>query len=610
MRHTHATARRPLGLRTITDPDTGRRYPVPTGGADDEGGRLEELHARLDSETEPLTDEELAELEELAVAAFDEADAEDDPDLDAMEELHGVIARTRSVADEREAEAEQRRQRAAELRDGIHATDEDADEDADDDPEASDDDAEDDDAEGSVEVPDSPEGIEDHEPEAVAASSATPAGQPQRPSLRAASARRRQGGQPQPKRSRGLSVVTAGDVPGRSAGTRLESLRDVGEAFADKASAVMRGRNAGRFGVATFALDFPEERRLTSDIHANERLVDSVVAGAQAQDIDALVAAGGLCAPVDVAYDLEGVSVESRPVRDALVRFEASRGGIRFLEPPTLSDLDDAVGVWTEENDQDPGGESGPATKAIQRIDCGEEVEVLVEAITKGLEIGNFSRRTFPEQFSRFWQLAGAAHSRLAENQLWTAMADASTAVTFDRQLGAARDILTLIDTAVAAYRSRHRMADNAVLRLTAPSWVRNLMRADVTKQLPGDSSLSRTDAEIAQWFTDRAVAVTWSPDAAQVFGAQAEGALEGFPGEVEFLLHHEGAFVFLDGGTLDFGMEVRDSSLNAVNDVQAFMETFEGVAFRGVESLHITATVEPTGETAGTVDTEPEEAT
>ncbi len=600
-RNAHSPARI-SPTRTITDPDTGRVYPVPSGGADDtpgEGeGRLAELAGRIDSEHEPLTDDELAELEALAVEAFDEADNEADPDLDAMEELHAVIARTRQVAAEREAEADERRQRAAELRQGIHVEDEPAEGDeptgeADGDEPT----GEADDEVDTSGVPDDASGITEAEREPAAAVASAPA-RP-RPTLAAANRRRRANSDPAPRRSN-LTVVTAGDVPGRSAGSPLSSLREVGEAFAAKADAVrkhgaMRGQ---RFGVASFQVEYPEDRRLGANGQVNDERIEAVVASAQAQSIDAIVAAGGLCAPVDVAYDLEGISVESRPIRDSLPRFGADRGGIRFIEPPTLADLSDSVGLWTEANDG--AAEPDPATKAVQVVTCGNEVEVLINAVTRRLQVGNFSRRTFPEQFSRFWQLSGAAHSRLAENTLWDAMVGASTAVTFAQQLGAARDILTVVDTAVAAYRSRHRMSDTAVLRLVAPSWVLNMMRTDVAKQLPGDASISRTDAEIRAWFSDRGVAVTFSPDAGQEFGAQSAGALAAFPSTVELLLHHEGAFTFLDGGVLDFGMEIRDSTLNATNDVEAFMETFENVAFRGIESLHITATVTASGETAG----------
>lgn len=601
--------RRPLAPRSITDPQTGRTYAIPAGG-DEDNDPLEDLVSRLGTEDpeQALTDEELEEAERLASEAFDEADDDSEPDLDAMEELRDVIVRIREEQTSREEAREEQRRRAAEIRAEVR---DDEDDDEDDDPEASDDDSEDDDEgeEGpSGETDDEPEGSEEsteEEPETVAAAANRRA---HRPSLRAASARRRQSTHPQPRGgSRALSVVTAGDVPRRSAGSPLTSLREVGEAFADKADAVLKGGHgrAGRYGVATFAVDLGPERTLTStDAQGNEDRIESVVAAAQELDADAIVAAGGLCAPVDAAYDLEGISVESRPIRDSLPRFGADRGGIRYTMPPALADVDDAVGVWTEANDSDADGSGSPdpATKPITRVVCGEEVEVVIDAITKRLEVGNFSRRTFPEQFSRWWQLAGAAHSRLAEQTLWDRMVAQATAVTTDRRLGASRDLITMVEQAAVAYRSRHRMSDNATLRAILPDWARALIRIDFALQIAGDEQTNVSDTEINAHFADRGIVVTYSPDT-QVFGEQQEGALLGFPGEVEWLLFHEGAFVFLDGGTLDFGMEIRDRSLNEVNDVEAFAETFENVAYRGIEALHVTSTVEINGATAGTVD-------
>jgi hypothetical protein len=76
-----------------------------------------------------------------------------------------------------------------------------------------------------------------------------------------------------------------------------------------------------------------------------------------------------------------------------------------------------------------------------------------------------------------------------------------------------------------------------------------------------------------------------------QVFGTQSAGALLEFPTHVKWYLYPEGSFLFLDGGTLELGL-VRDSVLNATNDFQIFGETFENVAFIGVESLAVTSTV------------------
>jgi hypothetical protein len=86
------------------------------------------------------------------------------------------------------------------------------------------------------------------------------------------------------------------------------------------------------------------------------------------------------------------------------------------------------------------------------------------------------------------------------------------------------------------------------------------------------------------------------------VFGAQGAGALNPWPDTVQWGLYDEGHHLFLDGGTLDLGI-VRDSTLNRTNDFETFVETFEGLAPRGVESIWITSTVCPDGTSAAAIE-------
>lgn len=60
----------------------------------------------------------------------------------------------------------------------------------------------------------------------------------------------------------------------------------------------------------------------------------------------------------------------------------------------------------------------------------------------------------------------------------------------------------------------------------------------------------------------------------------------------VGWLLYPEGTYQFLDGGRLDLGV-VRDSTLDATNDYETFVETFESVAMRGLEAYQVLARFE-----------------
>jgi hypothetical protein len=88
-------------------------------------------------------------------------------------------------------------------------------------------------------------------------------------------------------------------------------------------------------------------------------------------------------------------------------------------------------------------------------------------------------------------------------------------------------------------------------------------------------------------------------------FGAQPGDAakLLEFPDSFSWYLFAEGSFLFLDGGTLDLGI-IRDSSLVNTNDYKMFIETFEGIAFVGVESLKITTNISVNGVAAALRDT------
>lgn len=138
----------------------------------------------------------------------------------------------------------------------------------------------------------------------------------------------------------------------------------------------------------------------------------------------------------------------------------------------------------------------------------------------------------------------------------------------------------------------------HSVLRAILPSWARGLLRADLTRAMPGDSMTAATDAQLDAHFAVRHIAVTYSLDA-QPFTAQAAGPLQSFPATVVRWLFPEGGMFSLDGGTLDLGI-VRDSTLNATNDAILFAESFEQVAPVGPESLRITSTVDASGVVAG----------
>jgi hypothetical protein len=391
-------------------------------------------------------------------------------------------------------------------------------------------------------------------------------------------------------------AITAGaDIPGYTAGSSVDNMKEVAELMAKRLHSLRRvnGGDGEQHIVASLTTQFPEERTLTSDAEENWAKIHAVTSP------EAIVASGGHVAPFESRYDVFGIGTTNRPVRDSLARFQADRGGIRFVTPPVLSSYDTAVGVWTAANDS--AETPSPATKTSLTVQAAAEIAVATDAVTLQMQFGNLATRAYPELIARHNELGLIQHAREAEQYLLGKISAGSTAVTTTSLIGFGRDFLVQIGRAAAAYRSRHRMEADAPLRAIVPAWVKDAMAADLTLAMPGDNTLSAY-GEIDSYVASRNVNLTASLDQ-NVFGAQGAAALAEFADSFTWYLFAEGTFLFLDGGTLDLGI-IRDSSLVGTNDYKMFVETFEGVAKVGVESLAITSTINVNGVAAALRDT------
>ena len=389
-------------------------------------------------------------------------------------------------------------------------------------------------------------------------------------------------------------AITAGaDIPGYTAGSPLDNMNVVAEAMAKRLHGLRRvnGGDGEQHIVASVTTSFPEDRTLTQDAESNWAKINAVTSP------EALVASGGHAAPFETKYDIFGLGTTARPVRDALPRFQADRGGIRFVTPPVLSSYGNAVGVWTNAIDTAPGTE----VKASLTVSAAAEQTVATDAVTLQLQFGNLMTRAYPELIARHNELGLIQHAREAEQNLLSKIGTASTAVTTTSLIGFGRDFLVQLGRAAAAYRSRHRLEVDAPLRAIIPGWVKDAMVADLTLAMPGDSTLNAY-AEIDGYVASRGVTLSASLDQ-NVFGSQGTAALLEFADSFTWYLFAEGSFLFLDGGTLDLGI-IRDSTLVGTNDYKMFVETFEGIAFIGVEALAITSTISINGVAAALRDT------
>jgi len=412
-------------------------------------------------------------------------------------------------------------------------------------------------------------------------------------------------------------AITAGaDIPGYTAGSTMNDMYEVASAMEKRIHSLRRvnGGDGEQHIVASITTQFPEERILTTDAESNAKKIAAV------SGPEALVAAGGHAAPFEVKYDIYSIgSTAVRPLRDSLPRFQADRGGIRFITPPSFANVttntttySTAVGVWTNAVDTNItySGSTPSSTKLSLTVSAASENTVGTDAVTLQLQFGNLMTRAYPELIARHNELALVQHAREAEENLLTSISSASTAVTTTNLIGFGRDFLVQVRRAAVAYRSRHRLGADARLKAVVPFWVYDAMAADLALSMPGDGTLSVSRSEIEGYLSNINVDVVTVLDnttpgtvANSLDMFQGATALNEFPDTFKWFLFSEGTFLFLDGGTLDLGI-IRDSSLVGTNDYKMFVETFEAVAKVGIESLAITSTISINGAAAALRDT------
>lgn len=419
------------------------------------------------------------------------------------------------------------------------------------------------------------------------------------------------------------TVVAGADIPGFSAGQVLQNGDEFGRAMAARIN--MLGRLNGGDGeqiiVASIKSQATADRVLDfGDTEGNLKKIQAVT------NPEAITAGGGCCAPLTTRYDLFdcGGSAD-RPVKAALVGFQADRGGIRFYAGPELGDLNDGVGFWTCADDAkitEPGGNVEANWKQCARINCPPEQTAEIQAVTLCLTFGVLQSRIFPELAVANNKLAMVAHARIAEAALLAQIKAGSIPVTDGgTPWGAIRDLLTAVSKASMYYRDRYRI-NAANLRVILPVWVLEALRADITAG-PNYGASNRdfygiSDADITSFFTDRNINVTFALDSTdpatrgggffdKITGTPAgpgnvppaaPGTLPDWPTSVQWVLFVEGSWLYLDGGTLDLGI-VRDSALVRANDYMQFSEVFESAVNIGCESLWITSTIDVSGKYA-----------
>lgn len=506
---------------------------------------LKIIERLADGAVNPPTDAELNAAQADLTAAFDAATSADLPDLAVAKDLRAALDTVNGAIASREAEIEANREAVRALRTGVF---------------------EDETGEVSAEVEaeEVSAEVEAEEPVAVAASAYIAR-------LRAAAETKAPVVETQ---IRNAAVVKS---VGPASGFNLEpdaGFGALGGLFATHAKSIM---SAGSQPLVRLQREFSDSRRLGSNVDLNNRKITDVLGFGKDR---AVAAAGGLCGPGDVDHSHPICSERGRPVRDSMIQFNASRGTVTYAPAMSVGDLAGNVSIWTAATDAAPGA----AVKPCPPLACPEELNASIDAVVKCITVGNFQAQFSPEYWAAALEVLAIEHDRVAEQKIIEEIHVASSDLGTVEEGNVLASFLSGINQIIASDRSANRKMDGRYT-IVADAYIRDMIRNQVIKNLGvanNVEALQIADAQIDGWLSDVGATVVWTLDG--TFDGVDHRVLT--PGEVPtdggVYVYPEDAFMFLDGGTLDLGTSITDSTLNATNDRQAFAETFEKAAFRG----------------------------
>lgn len=501
----------------------------------------------------PPTDQDLTAAAEEIREALDAATTADRPDLAVAKDLRSALDAVAAELDAREAKVQEEREEAAKLREGVFEpkTDE----------------------EPTDEAPaDEPA----EEPVPVAASTTSVIERLRAHAARVPAAEVRE-------RTPGVTLQTVGPAQSLSLDASA-NMREVAEVFSARA----RGTSVGPIPLVRMTKAYDESRTLGNNAALNNQRITEALGFSGQRPV---TAAGGLCGPGDVDHSHPICSDRGRPLRDrALVSFNASRGQLNYAPAASLGLLSGNVSVWTSATDSSPG----TATKPCPAIECPEEESAQVDAVVRCLTVGNFQAQFSPEFWASRLELVMAAHDQVAEQKIISEIHAASTNLSDVAGAGsnALSNFLTTVNTVISGDRQVNRNTEGGYVVVT-DAFVRDAIRNQfIANNGTGNvlDAIQIADSEIDGWLSTVGARVVWTYDGTidTETGLHRVVTPGTMPSEATLYIYPEGGFLFLDGGTLDLGTSISDSSLNATNDRQAFAETFEKTTLRGCSAYRV----------------------
>lgn len=312
-----------------------------------------------------------------------------------------------------------------------------------------------------------------------------------------------------------------------------------------------------------------------------------------------LTAAGGWCAPSETLYDF--CEVPSATDLLSLPEITIRRGGVRWPVEPDLSAIFESFQFFfTEPELEAVDGEGNPtAVKECVEIPCPDEFEELrLNVVGYCVEAGILQTQGWPELIEWFMRSLVAEHLRAISRRSILDMVAGSTPVIIPAttQIAAGSSLLNSLSLMAVNLRLNKGLGRTATIEGVAPSWLHELVRADLANQ-QGTETKNVTDSQITAWFSARNIALQFVGDwQTREAGQPGNLATVEYPATVQVLLYPAGTWFRALSNVIELGVQYPRELLQVNRYTRFFTEDAIAIGKRCNESLVVTVPVCPNG--------------
>jgi len=424
-------------------------------------------------------------------------------------------------------------------------------------------------------------------------------------------------------RREAIQMVASSDLPGFFSGQTIGSMTDLTAAVISRSRTLARSGAGRQVPVVSLQRQVPETHLIADEMRDWHRMdaaadefsmpggslaaallkrmnsvpglsASSVLPTAQMNALTAATVGWAWCGPMEIRTELCPIEGSLDAMLD-LPTMVTTRGGVMWPHNTDYSALYRSY-CFTEDmmtTDDPPVAVNKPCVS----IPCPDGWdECRLTACSLCLETGILQARIDPSQVQRAIAELMIAHQRSlnakriravynkikATSGAYTDMTTGAGATDWATHgPGAFESLLSFVELQAEHIRTRRRLALNTTLEAVFPRFALGIMRADLSKKGGWDRSrYDITDADLQRYLLSRGIRAQfvwdWQDDA-----IGAAGAVTAWPTSFEFMMYKAGAFVAINGPSVQIEM-VHDKALLSQNrEIRLFAEDMYCVAYR-----------------------------